>query len=198
MSDVVKPPGGGNGKYVIGGVLLLLGAIAVAVFLSQKSRAPGPAQTPPTPAAPEEVTRVNPLAQPELILEDEPEDAGAEEPEEEPKAKKPRNAPRRDSWECSGDLDRGALQKVVREHRQQVRTCYERRLKVNNLLQGDVSLKIKVGANGKVSAVAASGSLNDSEVLSCMKRQAQSWRFSVPTGGNCAVIAVPFQFSPKN
>lgn len=197
MSDAVKPPGGGNSKYVFIGVLLLLGAVGVAVFLSPSDE---PAPTPPPVAAPpQEVERVNPMAQPDLILEDEEEeDAAVEEPSEEPKTTKSARPAPRDNWDCSGDLDRSALQAVIRQHRAQVRTCYERRLKVNNLLQGEVSLKIKVGANGKVVTTAASGSLTDAEVLSCMRRQAGTWRFPSPTGGKCAVIAVPFQFSPKN
>ena len=135
------------------------------------------------------------MAQQELVLEEPVPDAGQPAPVE-PEVTKP-TAPRVKSgeWECSGDLP-GAV-KVVRENSAQVRSCYERRLKMNNVLQGDLRLKLKVGGGGKVVATAMSGSLHDPEVLSCVRNLAQSWIFPVPSGGSCAVVQVPFQFSPK-
>lgn len=197
MSDAVKPPGGGNTKYVVGGLVLLAGAIAVMVMLSNGSESP---PEPAPPPAPETVERVNPLAEPEFIIEDAEQEEDAGEPAEAatPEPEKT-NAParRRDRWDCAGDLDVPALQALVRKHRAQMRVCYERRLKVNNLLQGDVTLKIKVGSAGKVTATSASGSLNDPEVTKCMERQARAWTMAAPTGGNCAVVEIPFQFSPQ-
>jgi len=107
---------------------------------------------------------------------------------EEPK-KRPGGGPR-DDWDCSGDLQ-GALQ-VINEQRAQVRACYERRLKVNNILQGELRVKLKVGANGKVVTTNISGTMNDAEVNSCVRKLASSWSFAPPSGGNCAVVQVPF------
>ena len=98
-------------------------------------------------------------------------------------------------WDCTGDLP-GASQ-VVNENRPQIRSCYERRLKVNNVLQGNMTLKLKVGGAGKVAAAQVTGSLRDPEVFACVRKLAQTWTFPVPTGGSCAVVEAPFQFSPK-
>jgi TonB family protein len=68
---------------------------------------------------------------------------------------------------------------------------------VNNVLQGDLKLKLKIAANGQVSAVAVSGTLHDNEVFSCVRSVAQRWSFAPPTEGKCAVVQVPFQFAPK-
>jgi hypothetical protein len=186
--------GGGNLKYILGGLLLLIGAGAVFVALR-------PAPPPPAPAAPAappaSAERVNPLAQPDLILEEQ-KDAG--QPEEVAQAEKPKHAPRveaRGEWDCDGDLARSALQSVIDNNRAQVRNCYERRLKVNNVLQGDLKLKIKVGANGQIAAAAVAGTLKDNEVFGCVRALAQKWTFPPPTGGGCAVVQVPFQFAPK-
>ena len=45
---------------------------------------------------------------------------------------------------------------------------------------------------------ATSGTLKSKEVLSCIRRLASEWKFPAPTEGSCAVVQVPFQFSPKN
>jgi TonB family protein len=191
--------GGGNLKYILGGVLLLLVAGIVVLLLRSPAETPVAATTPAEPAAPASPERVNPMAQPELII-DEQKDAGA--PAEVAAAEKPKHAaPRaeaRDEWECDGDLARTALQGVIDANRAQVRNCYERRLKVNNVLQGDLKLKIKVGSNGQIAAAAVTGSLKDNEVFGCVRSLAQKWSFPPPTGGGCAVVQVPFQFSPKS
>jgi outer membrane biosynthesis protein TonB len=194
---VGKSSGGGNLKYILGGLLLLGGAGAVFLALSSRSAAPTTAPAPEkAPAASAE--RVNPMAEPDLILEEQ-KDAG--QPPEVAQAEKPKHvAPRSDGrgeWDCDGDLARSALQSVIDNNRAQVRNCYERRLKVNNVLQGDLKLKIKVGSNGQIAAAAVAGTLKDNEVFGCVRALAQKWTFPPPTGGGCAVVQVPFQFAPK-
>lgn len=192
MGDPAKPNSGGNLKYILGGLLLLGGALVLWMFLQPSpTRAPAPETVPTPPVSPE---RVNPLAEPELILEEE---QPAEEPAEPAAADKPKRAREvRDEWDCSGDLAKPALQSVVDSYRAQIRSCYERRLKQNNVLQGDLKLKIKVAPSGHVSAAAVSGSLKDNEVFSCVRAIAQKWSFPPPEG-DCAVVQIPFQFSPK-
>ena len=196
MTESGKSQGGGNLKYIVGGLLLLCGA-GVVVFMLQP---PAEETVAPerAPAVPKSAERVNPMAQPELIL-DEPADAGKP-VEEQVAAKEPPKAQAkavRDEWDCDGDLSRQSLQAVIDKNRAQVRNCYEKRLKVNNVLQGDLKLKLKIGANGQVAALAVSGSLHDNEVFGCVRSVAQRWSFAPPTEGKCAVVQVPFQFSPK-
>jgi hypothetical protein len=183
-----KPQSSGSLKYALIGLGLLGGAVALWMFaLQQKAPPPAP---PPPPNGP---ARVNPMAQPDLQLEPEPPDAG--QPAEAPAARKViiRRIP--SEWDCTGDLP-NALS-VVNEQRAQIRSCYERRLKVNNVLQGAMRLRIRIGANGKVAATMVGGSLHDDAVFECVKNLAHTWTFPVPTGGACAVVEVPFQFSPK-
>jgi outer membrane biosynthesis protein TonB len=139
------------------------------------------------------------MAQPELIL-DEPADAGTPAEEQVAAKEKPKTQAKevRDEWDCDGDLSRESLQAVIDKNRAQVRNCYEKRLKVNNVLQGDLKLKLKIGANGQVAALAVNGSLHDNEVFGCVRSIAQRWSFAPPTEGSCAVVQVPFQFAPKS
>jgi hypothetical protein len=190
VADTAKS--GGNLKYIVGGLLLLIGAAAV-FWISRPAPVAAPAPAPPAP--PPSVERVNPMAQPDLIL-DEPKDAGK--PEEAAAEEKPKKVVKdvRGEWDCEGDLARASLQSVIDSNRAQVRSCYERRLKVNNVLQGDLKLKIRVAPNGMVTATAISGTLKDNEVFSCVRGIASGWKFPPPQNG-CAVVQVPFQFSPK-
>ena len=197
MAEPGKSQGGGNLKYILGGLLLLGGAGGVALMLRPPSAPPTPPPAAPTPEAPANAERVNPMAQPDLILE-EAKDAGA--PAQVAETEKPKQhvaKEARDEWDCDGDLSRAALQSVIDSNRAQVRNCYERRLKVNNVLQGDLKLKIKVGSNGQIAAASVGGSLKDNEVFGCVRSLAQRWSFPPPSGGGCAVVQVPFQFSPK-
>jgi outer membrane biosynthesis protein TonB len=195
VAEPGKSQGGGNLKYILGGLLLLGGAAAVYLLFLSPGAPPSTAnQSAPAPSA----ERVNPMAEPDLILEEQ-KDAG-QPPEVAQAEEKPKRAPRgevRDEWDCDGDMARAALQTVIDNNRAQVRNCYERRLKVNNVLQGDLKLKIKVGANGQIAAAAVAGTLKDNEVFGCVRALAQKWTFPPPIGGGCAVVQVPFQFSPK-
>lgn len=197
MTESGKSQGGGNLKYIVGGLLLLAGAGVVVFMLRPDPQPAATAERAPTP--PPSAERVNPMAQQDLIL-DEPADAGKPPAQEQVAEKeKPKAAPKevRDEWDCDGDLSRASLQSVIDQNRAQVRNCYEKRLKVNNVLQGDLKLKLKIGSNGAVSAVAVNGSLHDNEVFGCVRSVAQRWSFAPPTDGNCAVVQVPFQFAPK-
>ncbi|MDH5674358.1 MAG: AgmX/PglI C-terminal domain-containing protein [Myxococcales bacterium] len=193
------PEKNGNLKYAAIGLLFLAGAAGLWLFAAPEPT-PEPVAAPTPPPAAE---RVNPMAEPELELEPEPEvpDAGPE-PAPEPKRKvrkrKAGASPAPGGWDCEGDLDRGAAAKVIGSNRAQVRSCYERGLKLNNLLQGSIRLKLKVGAGGKVTNAKVSGSLRDNDVFACVRKLAEGWRFAEPSGGKCAVMEVPYSFSPKH
>jgi hypothetical protein len=100
-------------------------------------------------------------------------------------------------WSCSGDIDQAGANRALAASNLQFRNCYERRLKVNNTLEGRVNLQMRVGRNGRVDAVRTGGSLNDAQVLSCVRGIAQRITFTVPSGGGCAVVAAPFNFTPR-
>ena len=187
---ISQKSGSGNAKFVVLGLLLLGGAYLFWVFIKPPEPAPPP---PPPPEKPKVPERVNPLATPEFDLEEPP-------PEPEKPATKPtktRIRSVRSAWECSGDIDRRAAAKRVAASKRQVTACYERRLKMNNVLQGNLTLRLKVGSNGNVVATAANGTLKDRQVYGCVRNLARNWSFPPPTGGNCAIVAAPFNFTPR-
>lgn len=192
MTESMRPPTGGGGmRYAMIGLLLLLGAVGLYCMSQDDTEpapqvaqaavdagAPPPRQIGPTFEIPEEEDAALPDAAPP--------------PETTMTSSMMRRAPR----ECNGDLDVSAIRRVVRQAQPQVRACYERRLKVNNILQGNVQVRMIVGRDGSVEQVAVGGSLRDPEVFSCVRRLANTWRFPNPTGG-CAQVNVPFSLTPR-
>ncbi len=187
----MRPPTGGGGmRYALIGLLLLLGAVGLYCMSQEEptpspvaeavvdAGAPPPRQIAPTFEIPEEEDAALPDAAPP--------------PETAMRSSMMRRAPR----ECTGDIDVGAIRAVVRRAQPQVRACYERRLKVNNILQGTVQVRMIVGRDGTVDQVAVGGSLRDPEVFSCVRRLANTWRFPNPSGG-CAQVNVPFSLTPR-
>lgn len=186
--------GGGYAKYVIA-LLVLLGG-GLGLFLA--TRKPEPPQPPAVTPPPKNAERSTALTQDAIQLPvDEEPDAGAPVAEVVEEPKKPKRTGTTDSWSCEGDIPAAEIRSVLEERAPQIRACYEKRLRVNNLLQGSLRLQVRVGNDGKVTAARTSGTLKDPEVSSCIQALARKWSFPPPTGGNCAVFDAPYNFTPK-
>ena len=72
-----------------------------------------------------------------------------------------------------------------------IRSCYERRIKEDPTLSGRVVLEVDV-IGGRVSDVYVSGTINDSELTSCVQKAASRWQ--VP-GVEEATLRLPFAMS---
>jgi outer membrane biosynthesis protein TonB len=180
---------GSNIKYILAGLLLLGGAVGLWFFLQSQRE---PVQVSRLPVTPPAVERANPMAQQELVVEEEK----VVEPEKVPAQVKRSSRSNWGDWDCAGDLPGAKINQILADNRQQVRSCYERRLKVNNVLQGNLNLKLKVNSSGTVVATSVGGSLGDNDVFACVRNLAKQWAFPEPAGGECAVVQVPFKFTP--
>ena len=192
-SESLTPPpasGGGYAKYLI--ILLLLIGGGLGVYFATR-REPQPPK--PPPERPKNVERSTSLSNDTVeIPTDEPEaDAGdaATEP-----AKKARLSVG-DPWECSGDLAATEIRRVLSQEQSAIRSCYERELRNNNQLQGDVVLQVRIGNDGRVAATRVRGNLKDNDVKNCIQGIAKGWSFPSPAGGTCAVFEAPYHFTPK-
>ncbi len=197
--DSLAPPppgqGGGSAKYLI--ALLLLVGGGLGVYFATRSSEEPPAATPP---AVQNVERNTSLS--DNLLEipvDEPvkEPEKVEEPQQPTTAKKPVKAAG-DPWDCAGDVTPKDITKVLNEHQSAIRSCYERQLRNDNALQGNLKLQVRIGGDGAVASTRISGTLNDKEVRECIQTIAKRWSFPSPTGGSCAVFDAPYNFMPKN
>jgi len=181
-----------DGKYGIIALVLLLVAGVLWFFVRdcRSGREPEPVQV---------ESEVEPRAQfvPEIEIPED--DAGLDSGEEEKADAEPVEATqmRPADWICNGTIPASQLSQVIRgQPSKQVQTCYERRLKDDNLLQGSMKVLLTIGASGGVKAVSVSGSLNDQQVYNCVKRVAKTWKFPKPENG-CVRTEVPFQMMPK-
>jgi hypothetical protein len=183
--------GGGYAKYLIGLLLLLGGGLGVFLAMSKEPPPPPPAEPPP-----KNVERSTALAQDtvQLPVEEEP-DAGAPPVAaiEEPKKRRGGSDP----WNCNGDVPAAEIKQLLADRQVQIRSCYEKRLRVNNMLQGSLRLQVRIGNDGKVQATRAGGTLRDPEVFNCVQALAKKWSFPAPKGGSCAVFDAPYNFTPK-
>tara|TARA_B100000131_G_scaffold321136_1_gene371039 strand:+ start:207 stop:1508 length:1302 start_codon:yes stop_codon:yes gene_type:complete len=85
--------------------------------------------------------------------------------------------------------------RVVSARQRAITYCYEKELARNPELGGKVTMKWRIGLDGKVMKTwVASSNLKNGTVESCIKRSIQRWRFTKPEGGIC-VISFPFIFN---
>jgi hypothetical protein len=197
-SSTSLPPNRSGGNKVVlallaGGVLIL--GIAAYVYVSRR---PGPEKPPierpvpePTYAAPKPL-----VVEPARPIVDREPDAGAAvllAGEEEP-----RRPGKGGYQERLGTIDAAAVNSFVNARFEQVRACYERRLKMNPLLEGDVDMNISIARTGKVTGIAVTAdTVRDPEMLECVRRTIRGWTFPKPEGGR-AIVAKNFKFKKKN
>ena len=95
-----------------------------------------------------------------------------------------------------GSLDREIIRRVVRQHRNEIRYCYERELQKNPKLAGVVKVKFTISGTGSViSALVSSTTLKNARVERCMTGKIRHWVFPEPKGGGIVVVNYPFNFS---
>ncbi|MDB4973247.1 MAG: hypothetical protein JWN48_1588, partial [Myxococcaceae bacterium] len=192
-SESLTPPpsGGGYAKYLI--VLLLLVGGGLGLYFASRKE-----PEPPKPAPPVQNAARSTALTPDTI------DIPAEEPAVEDAGVADAEVPKKhtrvatvDPWDCQGDIPAADLRSTLSEGSSAIRGCYERQLRNDNMLQGDVRLQVRIGNDGKVTATRVTGTLKDPEVKSCMQNVAKGWKFPAPAGGACAVFDAPFKFTPK-
>jgi len=95
--------------------------------------------------------------------------------------------------EPSGSMDREVVQRVVREHRREIRACYERELLRDPELEGRVEMAWVILPDGSVSEPrVVSSTLNSSAVEECMAERIGLWQFPEPPGGGLVNVVYPY------
>ena len=98
----------------------------------------------------------------------------------------------------SGRLPPEVIQRIVRQQFGRFRACYEAGLRSNPDLQGRVSIRFVIDANGSVTTSANGGSdLPDSSVVSCVVAAVRGLAFPQPEGGVVTVV-YPINFTPAD
>lgn len=98
--------------------------------------------------------------------------------------------------ETQGALDREIIQRVVRQHRREIRHCYEQQLQRNPDLEGRITIQWTIAPSGDVVAASVQETtMNNSQVERCMAQRIQRWSFPEPEGGGVVRVNYPFNFS---
>lgn len=112
----------------------------------------------------------------------------------EKKARVPRIVPGRP--QIRGSLDKEIIKRVVRQHRNEIRYCYEKELQKNAKLAGQIKVKFTISGTGRViSAIVSSSTVKNRSVEGCMTRKIRRWAFPEPKGGGIVIVNYPFNFS---
>jgi outer membrane biosynthesis protein TonB len=95
-----------------------------------------------------------------------------------------------------GSYDRDLLGKIINDHLNEIRSCYERALlRDPNVGAGKVQLEWTIGTDGSVNKVGTKVStLKNSEVVSCLLDTIRDIKFPKPTGGE-VIVSYPFLFN---
>jgi TonB family protein len=96
-----------------------------------------------------------------------------------------------------GALPREIIQRVINQHRNQIRYCYEIELQRQHDLEGRVAVRWITSATGAVARVdIAESTLNNDNVESCIRAKIRAWQFPAPAGGGIVEVNYPFVFRP--
>jgi len=92
-----------------------------------------------------------------------------------------------------GSLDKELIRRVINAHRNQVRFCYESELVRHPGMNGKVTVKFIIGANGLVQKSGLDAStLGNGNVEGCIVSRVTQWEFQKPKGGGIVVVSYPF------
>ncbi|QDG49743.1 AgmX/PglI C-terminal domain-containing protein [Persicimonas caeni] len=98
----------------------------------------------------------------------------------------------------TGKIDAAGVKRVLRNNQGVLQKCYERALKADPALMGQVVLTIRIGSGGEVAmAKARSQEIGDRSALKCMEREANKWLFPAPQGGT-VLVNKKYRFTPQN
>jgi hypothetical protein len=96
-----------------------------------------------------------------------------------------------------GALDKEIVRRVVRQHINEVRACYEQSLVRRPTLAGRVVVQFTIAPTGQVLASALQAStLGDARAELCIVAAPRRWPFPQPAGGGLVTVSYPFQLAP--
>jgi hypothetical protein len=99
-----------------------------------------------------------------------------------------------------GSLDKEIIRRIVHQHMNEVKFCYDQELARRPTLAGRISVQFAISPVGQViTSVMQSTSMDDARVENCVVNAVRRWEFPKPTGGGIAIVLYPFSFtSPES
>ena len=179
---------------LVGGVIILI--VAGVVYFMQRSAPVERIKAPLVIDEPIEMPAPLVISDNLQSIEQKSQDAGATVATEGPQSPTS-NRPKGHASEKMGKIDARQVKVFINSRVSQVRACYERRLKLNPMLEGTLDLRIALSSAGKVTGIGVNkDTVGDSYMTSCVKSTIKKWKFPAPEGGR-AVFDKPFKFKKK-
>lgn len=100
--------------------------------------------------------------------------------------------------QTTGGLDKEIIKRIVRQHRRELKYCYEKELQKDRTLGGELVVKFTISGTGQViAAVGERGSsMKNAAVTQCVTAKIRRWVFPRQNGNDGLVIVkYPFRFS---
>ncbi len=98
-----------------------------------------------------------------------------------------------------GCLSKESIRRVIRQHINEVKHCYDKGLMSKPDLEGRISVKFTITANGSVgNAKVTESSLGDTKVGQCVADAVERWVFEPLQGCGVVVVSYPFNFVPAS
>ena len=95
-----------------------------------------------------------------------------------------------------GSLDKEIVRRIIRQHINEVRFCYEEALRRQPRLAGRVGVQFTIAGTGQVLAsVLQNSTLGNASVENCTVAAVRRWQFPQPAGGGVVIVSYPFVFS---
>ena len=96
---------------------------------------------------------------------------------------------------CNGCLDKEIIRRVVRQHLNEVKFCYEQELLKKPQLDGRIAVQFTIGGAGTVlTAAVQSSTMQDPFVEQCVASAVRRWEFPKPQGLGLTTVSYPFGF----
>ena len=95
--------------------------------------------------------------------------------------------------EVNGKIDKRIIQKVVRQHGSELRTCYEKALSKTKGITGRIVVHWEIDAGGAVSkSEVKSSTFGNPALENCFTESIKQWRFPSPKDGGTVLVDYPF------
>lgn len=100
--------------------------------------------------------------------------------------------------EIQGGLSRQDVQSAIRGYKAEIRTCFEKALRVKSGIGGRVSYKFQILAPGNVNWINVNkDDTNSASLVDCVQSVVKRIKFPVAKNGQSTIVIYPFQFAKK-
>jgi TonB family protein len=96
-----------------------------------------------------------------------------------------------------GALSKEVIRRIIKQHLNEVRFCYEQALATQPDIEGKMAVKFTISPTGAVeTANVSTSTLGAPAVDSCVSQAFERWTFPAPEGGGSVTVTYPLAFAP--